>query len=98
MSAPERIVTRHYDNGIISAQPADKGFAYNGGNHTHEEQYVRADLSPTPDARQEGCRAGIESAAQAERNRLAAEAKAEADARAKREADQAHRALKGGAT
>ncbi len=47
--APERIVTRHYRNSVITARPANEGFAHGPGNEFCECEYVRADLSrPAP--------------------------------------------------
>ena len=43
--APERIVTRHYANGIINARPTKEGFSFGPGNEISTAEYVRADLA-----------------------------------------------------
>ena len=43
--APERIITRHYANGIINAAPADRGFSLAFGNAISEAEYLRADIA-----------------------------------------------------
>lgn len=40
---PERIVTRHYENGIINARPADKGFSLGPGNEIMTGDYTLTD-------------------------------------------------------
>jgi hypothetical protein len=44
---PERIVTRHYSNGIINARPLPDGFSYGRGNECAEAEYIREDLTRT---------------------------------------------------
>ena len=44
MKRPEKIVTRHYGNGIINAAPSDRGFSHRS-NAIFESEYTRSDIA-----------------------------------------------------
>ena len=44
MNRPEKIVTRHYGNGIINAAPSDRGFSHRS-NAIFESEYTRSDIA-----------------------------------------------------
>ncbi len=56
---PERLVTRHYENGIIEARDADVGFSHRAGNVTAEHEYVSADLYAAEKARADSAEAKL---------------------------------------